>query len=259
MTIADKVRRAKTDLDEVHAAGVEEGKALGGYTEGYEDGKKSEYDAFWDAVQVKGTRTDYSYCFRYWGGEYIRPKYKVVPTDARFMICTCPELKKIESAYFDLSNFKGTHGYNFNSCDNLEEVEDIGLQPSTIYDHTFAWCYKLRKVACIRLDENTNVTNLLYSCNALEDVTIEGTIGQDGLNLRHSTMLSKASITSIINHLSDTASGKTLTLSITAVSSAFGASAMDWDGDGTIDGWVGGTEEWNALISSKSNWNIIGA
>jgi hypothetical protein len=49
-----------------------------------------------------------------------------------------------------------------------------------------------------------------------------------------------------------------LTLSQTAVETAFEVNPADYDGDGKIDGWVGnGDEEWHELITSKSNWNIV--
>ena len=54
-----------------------------------------------------------------------------------------------------------------------------------------------------------------------------------------STLLTKDSIESIVNHLSDTATGKTLTLSKTAVNAAFG-------------------DEWDSYVTAHkpSGWNI---
>jgi hypothetical protein len=65
-----------------------------------------------------------------------------------------------------------------------------------------------------------------------------GTVSVSGLNLQWSTKLSKASITSIINCLSSTTSGLSITLSKTAVDNAFTA------------------EEWAALENTKHNWTI---
>jgi hypothetical protein len=264
MTIADKVRRAKTDLDEVHAAGVEEGKALGGYTKGYEDGKRAEYDAFWDTVQNYGNRTDYGKAFLGWNCEYIRPKYKVTPSDRVTSVNTFygnKTLKKIEAEYFDFS--QKTRGnsittgwyWTFSTCAALEEIEDIGMMPDTAYDATFAFCYGLKKIAKITTDKDVQFGDTFRGCNALEDITFEGEIGNN-INFQWSTKLTKASITSVVNALSNTASGRTLQLSKTAVDNAF----PTWfDNPETGEQENLGCDinsEWVALVASKSNWII---
>ena len=88
---------------------------------------------------------------------------------------------------------------------------------------------KLHTIAKIRTDENTVFNNAFNYCTALKNVTFEGVIGQD-INIRWSP-LTADSIRSIIEHLSDTASGKTLTLSKKAVNNAdFGGQAIRIDG-----------------------------
>lgn len=269
MTIADKVRRAKNDLDKAHAAGVKEGEAKGGYTEGFEAGE----GAIWDMVQQNGNRTDYSYAFQKWGCDVLHPKYKIVPTGIRNIVYDCDNLKKIEAKYFDMSQVpygtstSDSYYYCFGTCLRLEEIEDIGLQPN--YSYSYFACYNtnLKKVACIRVDENSVVSNMLWSCEKLEDVTIEGTIGQTGINLRYSTQLSKASITSFVNALSEEpiyASGKSITFSRTAVNREFrGYGAIPdypdpgdvfWGND--VDGEY--STEWANLISPKKSagWTI---
>lgn len=235
MTIAEKITRAKSDYDEV-----------------YEAGKKAESDAFWDNFQENGNRTNYTQGFTRWGSfEYIRPKYKVIPTAtadnpscAYNVIYDCNSLKKIEADYFDFSQVPyGTtanqsHSYQFATCDNLEEIEDVGLQPSFSYSYFAAFCGKLRKVACVRVDKNSMVSNMFASGISLEEVKFEGEIGQSGINLYRSTKLNRASIESLINCLSKDTTGQSITLSKTAVNNAFT------------------TDEWNALVATKSNWTI---
>ena len=86
MTIAEQLARAKTDLDDVYEAGYNKGLTdappSGDYQDGFEAGKQAEYDAFWNDIQDNGNRDEYSYGFLRWGSEYIRPKYKVIPTVA---------------------------------------------------------------------------------------------------------------------------------------------------------------------------------
>ena len=74
-------------------------------------------------------------------------------------------------------------------------------------------------------------------CIELRNITFSGTIGKD-IDFQKSTKLTKASIESIINALSSTASGVTVTFSQIAVNNAFS------------------TDEWNALIATKPNWTI---
>jgi hypothetical protein len=72
----------------------------------------------------------------------------------------------------------------------------------------------------------------------LEELYCEGTLDITGLNLKDSTKLNKASIESIISVLSTTTTGLSITLSKTAVNNAFT------------------TDEWNALIGTRTNWTI---
>jgi hypothetical protein len=66
-----------------------------------------------------------------------------------------------------------------------------------------------------------------------------------------STSLSKESITSIINALSDSTSGFSVTFSKQAVDNAFGYVIDDYE-------WFDGTNsaEWKALVATKPNWTI---
>lgn len=217
-------------------------KTLNGGDTGY----KSHYHEFWDSFTYNGTRTDYQVGFYKWGAEYIRPNRKIIPTDKVAAVQTfnnCPNLKKIEADYFDFSqkkrgaSAKEAWYYTFGSCGNLEEIEDVGLQPDFGYYSTFSSCSKLHTIAVIRVDENTVFSNPFYNCYELVNLKVEGIIGHDFI-VRYSTKLSKASIESVINALSTTTSGLTVTLSQTAVNNAFT------------------TDEWNALINTKTNWTI---
>lgn len=214
-------------------------------TPAYEAGQKAENDAFWDAIQNNGKRTDYERAFSLWSCEYIRPKYKVIPTGrnvATFSNNT--SLKKIESQYFDFSQIPivmtqevGGHYSTFAGCESLEEVEDIGMQAGPCY-WTFGNCYALHTIATFRSIAESSFNNTFIRCHALENITIEGTIGKNGFNVQWSTKLSKASIESIINALSSTTSGLTVTISKAAKEAAFT------------------TEEWATLIATKPNWTI---
>lgn len=294
--IADKLRRVYNNVDTVYYSGKSAGREAGkreGYTEGYSNGKfegyvvgkaegyqdglvssegyengysKAESD-FWDAVQNYGNRKDYSMAFRNWRCEYLHPKHKVVPTTANSATNTFYDndsLKKVEAKYFDFSKkarggYQGSGWYHtFTTCGELEEIEDIGIMPDADMTNTFQYCGKLKKVAKITVDVNTVISTTIFgSCPALESVTFEGEIGY-GMVLSSSTKLTKASIKSIIEHLSDNVSGKTLTLSRTAVDNAFAWTAPDPDGGNFEYGGLeeGSGNEWYPLVVSKSNWQI---
>lgn len=231
--IAAKIREKTNGTDSYKPADM-----ASGVDAVYEAGKQAEYDAFWDAIQGNGARTNYSRAFAEWSIEYIRPKYKVVPTHVTAFTSTfeqCRQLKKVESQYFDFSQKEqGTSSqgyyYTFNACVNLEEIEDIGLVGGHQYTRTFAYCGKLKKIAKITSNEDTVFSSAFYECKSLEDLTIEGVIGKD-FDVHYSP-LTKASIESIMEHLSPTETF-TVTFSQEAVNNAFT------------------TDEWQAVIDAK--------
>ena len=216
----------------------------------YEKGK--EY--IWEVVQQKGNRKDYGMAFYMWDMEYIRPKYKVVPTDhysGNQTFCKST-IKKAEKEYFDFSQKPSTSNsqsgwyYMFSTCTKLEEIEDIGMQAMNNYSYCFAWCGKLHTIAVLRCDENTTWSNAFNSCYSLKNVTIEGVIGKSGFNVSACTKLSGASIVSIIEALSTATSGLSVTLSQTAVDNMVFP----------ITGNKGTYNSWSDLEQTKTNWTI---
>jgi len=172
----------------------------------FEAGEKSERDRFWDMVQANGTRANYAYAFYYWDAEYIRPKYKSLPIMAfNSAFFGNPNLKKIEGAYFDLSQLSdaATVNYSFSTCAQLEHVEDIQLPAMNSYYHTWGSCPSLRSIDVVRVKKETTFTNAFYYCTALENLTIEGVIGQNGFDVSRSVLLTHDSLMSIIDALAD--------------------------------------------------------
>ena len=213
------------------------------YTAGQNDAQP---DDIWGDITNNGNRTNYSYAFYGWSGEYIRPKYKVIPSSGnlQFMFAANTSLKEVESAYFDLSqsnmsdtvNTSGNYAI-FSGCSNLVTINDIGMK-SGYYYLTFANCSSLKTIEILRFNETTLIANAFTGCRNLENITISGTIGQSGLNFALCTKLSKASIESVVNHLSDNATGKSIIFSQTAVNNAFTQA------------------EWNTLTGTKTNWTL---
>ena len=177
----------------------------------YEAGVKSEYDRFWDEIQRNGDRTYYEYGFCSWGVEYIRPKYKVIPTSRiLYLFASNPLLKVVEKDYFDLSQVtisptQQTYGLyaTFRQCSNLETIEDIGIPSGYLYD-TFRYCRKLHTIEVLRIDSDAKIQSTTFGeCVNLQNLTIEGTIGQNGFKVSESPKLTHDSLMSIINALQD--------------------------------------------------------
>lgn len=195
-----------------------------GYTEGYETGKKTEWDAFWDGYQERGNRTQYAYAFYLWPDEAYNPKYPIkLYTNNAY-------------AMFTYSKIKDTR-------------VDIDISQSSNTTQIFSMNESLVTIRKLIVSEKTILggNNLFYYCKALENVVFEGVIGSN-VDLQWPTKLTKASITNIINTLSTTKSGLTVTLSKVAVDNAFATSA------GAANGST--SEEWLNLIATKNNWTI---
>ena len=216
MTIAEKITRAKADYDAV-----------------YEAGKKAEYDAFWDAFQGNGTRGAYLYAFSMatqlygWNDTIYNPKYPIIADDGYGVQECFRGNTVITDTKVPIIDKVGNIYSIFNGCKNLKRVESLTLEvPVTKANTAFFNCIELEEINVI--------------CNG-------GSFAAD-LSLKYSTKLSRASITSIINALSATTSGLTVTLSKTAVDTAFETTAGAGDGSTSA--------EWQSIIATKSNWTI---
>lgn len=211
----------------------------------YEEGKKAEYDAFWDAYQNKGARTNYGTSFsgNGWTKETFRPKYDIVVSEGYMMF----RYHNQDNEPYDLAEHLETLGvklrlsyasqYMF-SYANVSRIPPldftVGLKAM---QQTFSGC-KAVTIDKLKVNASTTYESPFSSMSKLQNLTIEGTIAKNGLNLQWSTKLSKASIESVINALSTTTSGLSITLSKTAVNNAFT------------------TDEWTSLAGTKSNWTI---
>ena len=237
MSIAEKITRAKADLDAVYAAG-----------------KKAEYDTFWDGLQDYGNRDSYAYAFVRFSDEMFYPKYDIKPTTAP-LIFTRSKINNIKQRLAECGvtlDFSSAAYLNsaFEFCETTQ-VGIIDTRSATTLDLCFNSATKLVEIEKLILkdDGSQTVNNILIYCHALKHITVEGVIGKNGFSAAQSTLLTKESITSIINALSTTTSGLTVTVSKTAVNKAFETSAGAKDGSTSA--------EWLALIATTialSGW-----
>lgn len=239
--------------------GLAEGESVG-YDKGVTDGKKSEYDAFWDVYQQNGKRTYYDAAFgsmnsaysgggKAWTDETFCPKYDITSSYVSNMFCYS-EITNIKQRLIDcgvswIDNSTSLY-YTFSNA-KTSHIPDLSSTAKTNIQNAFRNNSRLVCIDGIRLDESCSTTAAFNNSPNLEHVIFYGTIGQS-LSLSVATKLDKESITSAINILSTSASGRTLTLSKTAVNNAFETA------DGLADGTT--STEWATLIADKSNWTI---
>ena len=163
---------------------------------------------------------------------------KVVPLYMAFR--DAKNLKTLKIVANIVGDEKYDFGYFAMSCRDLETIDftQYNTRPSSL-DYAFFNDTKLKNILgvfdctdCIRF------SNTFLYCAGLEEIRfVENTI-KEVISFESCKKLSKSSITSVINALSDTEVGKTATFSQAAKESAFTA------------------EEWATLIGTKPNWTI---
>ena len=221
------------------------------YDVGKQSGKQAEYDAFWDIYQQNGNRTNYRNAFagHGWTPDNFKPKYDIRPTsDGAYMM------------FYHAKNMKGDLVQMLEDCgveldlsqcgawiqyliagSNITRLGRLDCSNASTLGSTFADT-PIHTIDELIVSEKNVFSGAFLNCNELVNLTISGVIGQNGLDLKASTKLSKASIESVVNALSTTKTGLTVTLSATAVNNAF-------------EGGSAGSE-WLNLIATKPNWTI---
>ena len=215
------------------------------------------YNEFWDSYQDKGSRTNYQYGFSGWRDENLYPKYDIVLGNGyhgayMFYDCRCEDLtQRFEDCGITFDTSKCGDIYQMFGAFRGKRVPRIDCSSSMTYNrgaqYLFANVYNLETVDALVLKENTSLTGTFNNCKTLKNITIEGTIGQT-LDMKSCSVLTKNSIISVINALSTNTNALSVTFSLQAVDFAFETSSNA--GDGSF------TNEWKALIATKSNWNI---
>ena len=265
--ITEMLKTATKNVEKVYDSGYDEGldagKALGGYSEGYDAGKKAEYDAFWDAYQPTTALFPYQFTSAAWNDNSFFPKKDIIAKGNVFGgfygIGVTDLAKRLNECRVTLDTSTATNmGAFFQYSSSITTIPKISCKSATNIGSAFHSCYVLKTIECLEVHENLTYNATFGYCNNLENITFEGIIGQD-LDIQWCTKLTWASIESIVNHLSDTTTGKTLTLSKVAVDEGFyGYGAyVDENNDVIWTDVVGSLSmDWSNLIATKSNWTI---
>ena len=166
-------------------------------------------------------------------------------TNFGYMFYYCTNLTTIPQ----LDTSKGTDFSSmFSHCTNLTTIPQLDTSKGTNFGYMFSQCTNLTTIPQLDTSKGISFNYMFNSCSKLTNLTMTGTIKANGMDLQHSTKLSKASIISVINALSDTTNALKVQLSKTAVNNAFETSG------GVADGST--SEEWTTLIATKANWTI---
>lgn len=214
------------------------------------------YDEFWDSFQVKGTiySANYMYAGPGWNDTNFYPKYSQTYMTSAGSIFNMTKITDLKGRLEEMGVV-----FNFQKCTNLgtafaygklTRIPEINASTASNFSNTFYSSPDLISIDKIILKNDGSQTwsGSFYNCTSLESVTFEGVIGQS-IDFQYSTKLNKESIISIIEHLTtNTATGRVLTLSLTAVNNAFETSK------GAADGST--SSEWTTLRATKSNWTV---
>lgn len=250
-----------------HGVDVPEGTPKSEYAEKvnavYEAGKKSEYDAFWDAYlpNDNGNMTSVfagnTWCRPVGGVVAFKPNKDIKPVNATNMFYLWNNGHKVNLKEYldglgvklDFSNCTDmTNCFNTNTT--ITALGVIDARKATRMNSCFYWMTYLESIEeFMPPTDKTAWTNQVFqNCDRLQHIVVNGEFVTNGWNFQWSTLLSHDSIVSIINALSPTTSGLTVTLSKTAVNNAFATAT------GAADGTT--SQEWADLIATKSNWTI---
>lgn len=147
------------------------------YNKGYTAGQQAEYDAFWDANQQNGNKTNYNRAYTCgWYDENFNPKYPITGN------CT----------YAFSQNGSGMSRFTRISVDIIP----------TDLQYAFYYSPYIVTIKKIIVTEDLEYKGSFQGMNGLKDITFEGVIGKS-IAFAQSSLLTTESVQSIIDHLAD--------------------------------------------------------
>ena len=199
------------------------------YQQGVADGKQAEYDAFWDGYQQMGSRNNYSNAFRVgWSNAVFKPKYDIKGSGSYASAFAATDISGDLASLLDgmgrkLDTSKATSlnslFYNAVKITRIPIIDTSGTSDITYMFESASALKTIDKV--ILKNDGSQSMNAFRGLTALENLVIEGTIGQNGLNIQASTKLSHDSIMSIIGALKNySGTGTTMTVTLGATNLA---------------------------------------
>ena len=246
MSIADKLSIIAENEQKVYDAGE---------TAGIKQGKQTQKSNFEKAYSSWNSQTacDYFFAGKGWNNDSFYVSCNLKPTRAQGMFA----MSGISGDLADMCEKRGIN-IDFSNCklfanfsSNANSITRFGILDISKATDNISFAYNRALVTIDKLIVSASTKYSPYAfeeCTKLVNLIVEGVIAKANFNVQWCTKLSKASIESIINCLSSTTSGLSVTLSLTAVKKAFETSSGANDGNTS--------EEWLNLIATKQNWTI---
>lgn len=175
----------------------------------YAAGERAAWGDFWDAMQNKGARKQYAYCFysAAWNDTNFVPKYDFVPTQASSMFqgVSITDLRQrlldagVQLDLSDCNNLQST----FQSS-AITTLPVIDTTAAARLSTTFANADRLHTIErlILKQDGSQTFSNPFVGASALAHIEIAGRIGSD-LSFAASPLLTEASLASILAALAD--------------------------------------------------------
>ena len=238
MSIQEKLTTIAENVPLVYEAGVAEGEFQ--YRQ-----------RWWENFCNTAAAQDYLFYGKGWNDTTFNPYGVVIKACKNYMfsdntITNIPQKLIDGGASIDWST-TSTLLATFQACSS-SVLPDVDLSTITSLTRTFRSAQKATRLHIYNVRADCTFDTPFLYLYEMRDFEMTGTIGQNGFNMPHSKVLSKASITNIINCLSTTTSGLSVTISKTAVNKAFATTEGGTDGSTSA--------EWQALIATRSNWTI---
>lgn len=210
----------------------------------YEAGKKAEQDSFWSSytgTSGKGKDWRRKFANPSWVDEIFNPPFtKITATlyaGSMFQNSGIKDgLKKLTEIDISETNVDTSSMSNWAAASSCTYFPVLKFPSSCDLYQVFNWCQLLVTIEKLVIDETNTFLNTFNNCISLQNIIVDGIIGAS-IGFPHSP-LTRESITNVIEHLSETATGKTVTFKKSAKEAAF-----------TED-------EWAELTSTKPNWTF---
>lgn len=193
MSIAEQVLQLKSDFDAVYNAG-----------------KQAEYDAFWNAYQQNGNRTDYTYSFAgvAWNKDTFYPKHNLTMRNCHSAFNYCKFSGSLKERLEQLGitmTFPNAQPIT-SLFNNAAGITELGVIDFSTVQHTnptgvFQYMKALHTIEKLILPPTIAYYDSWFRGDtALENLTIEGVI-TNNISFSDCTKLTRESLMSIIDAL----------------------------------------------------------
>lgn len=213
----------------------------------FEAGKtKQEYD-WWNTYQngnVGGMNwATAMFAGQHWTDTTFKPKFDICPSESATYMFMFNNVQDLDTAIknagikMDFSNCKNVRSLFQNYTGKI--IPEISILNTTDLTYLFGYASSMTTIKGLKLKEegNQSFTGAFIQDISLKNLTITG--GTIGRSIDFSACpLTKDSILSVVEHLSDTETNRTVTFKKTAKESVFT------------------TDEWATLIATKPNWTF---